>query len=560
MNLKCVWVCTLLFFVSMMRPMPLFAQQEGPSGLVQYTYQKDENKDIDAESKKSSFMQTYNLGYRGDVYSPRLLMYNLGGSFIKEDSKIDESMTGESTVNAESHAYNFKLDFIQGTKYPFTIYREKFELPTWTILPEQIFLTRQTTDRYGLFGSARISDGTNLKYDFHQDNIKTSGQLQRTDQTNKSLLLGIDSRQGEAYINSSYSYQQNLEKVANKYEAINDANVSFGLKPGKDTRFNMDTSYYDNSYSEFTDTGTKMNFNYTPSPDFNSNLSLYADRIKQREEIGEFASFFGNAAYKISPFLTTNQDLTLYKSQGDFGNNSTESLTLGLAFARPLPDGLTVSGNAAVNGTSEQFEKTQSKDSFYYSFGGRASKLFNTINSEINGGGFSYSYNSSLGGKTERYGYNAGFLCRFIQDLTFRSLLDFLKENIVGDVIDGTSTVTKTKHLIYDNSLEYVVPLGDRGSLGAKAGTVSESGTTPRTFSYVNSTFRYVPIRDLSLNAALNYYRESLNQTRSISSSVSVNYKLRSITMSFKNDSWLENGPQGVRTRSTTLLQASRPF
>jgi hypothetical protein len=30
--------------------------------------------------------------------------------------------------------------------------------------------------------------------------------------------------------------------------------------------------------------------------------------------------------------------------------------------------------------------------------------------------------------------------------------------------------------------------------------------------------------------------------------------------MNFKNDLWQEKGPQGVRTRSTTFLQASRPF
>lgn len=540
--------------------MPLFAQQEGPSGLVQYTYLEDENKDIDAESKKSSFIQNYNLGYQGDVYSPRLLMYNIGGSFIKDDSKIDGSRIGDSTVNAESHDYHFKLDFIQGTKYPFTIYREKIELPTWTIQPEQIFLTTQTADRYGLFGNARIGDATNLRYDFHEDDTKTTGLLQQTDQENKSLLLGIDSKRGEAYINSSYSYQQNLEKVSNRYEAINDANVSFGLKPGKDTRFNMDTSYTDNSYSEFTDAGTKMNFNYMPSPDFNSNLSFWADRIKQKEETGDFMSLSGNATYRISPFFTTNQDLTLYKSQGDFGNDATESLTLGLAFARPLPDGLTVSADTAANGTSEQFEKTPNKKSFYYSLDGRVSKFFNDVNSEINGGVSSYSYNSSLGGKTTRYGYNAGFTSRYIQNLTFRSLLSFLEENIISDEKAGTSSVIKTNHFIVDNSLEYVVPFGDRGSLGAKAGTVSESGTTPRTYNYGDTTFRYVPIRDLSLNAGLNYSKESLNKTRSISSSAGVDYRLRSITISFKNNVWREKGPQGDRTRSTTFLQASRPF
>ena len=40
-------------------------------------------------------------------------------------------------------------------------------------------------------------------------------------------------------LDASYSYQHNLEKENNRFEAINNAKVSFGLKPGKDTSFNM---------------------------------------------------------------------------------------------------------------------------------------------------------------------------------------------------------------------------------------------------------------------------------------------------------------------------------
>jgi len=544
----------------MMFPSPLFARQERLSGLLQYTYQQDENKDIDAESKKSSFIQEYKLRYQGYIYSPRLLMSTIGGSFRKEDSKTDESNSGETTVKAKSHDYNLKLDFIQGTKYPFTIYKERMELPTWTIQPEQSFLTKQTTDRYGLFGNARIGAGTNLKYDIHQDNTKTTGQSQQTDQTNRSLLFGIDSRKGETYIDASYSYQHNLEKEDHRFEAINDANVSFGLKPGKDTRFNMDTNYNNNSYNEFTTLGSNMNFNYMPSSDFNSNLSLYANRIKQKEEIGNFATFFGNSTYKISQFFTTNQNLMLYKSTGDFGNDSTESLAAGLVFTRPLPEGLTFSADTTVNGTAQQSEASKNRNSMSYSIGGRVSKFFDKIKSEINGGGSYYLYHSSLGGKTTRYAFNGGLISRFIQNLTLQSLLNYSDEETTGDELDGTSSITKSKRLVSDTSLGYFVQLGFRGSLDAKVGTIYESGTTSRTLRYGNLTFRYVLRRDLSLNGGLNAYKESVDNTRTILGSLGVEYRLRKVTMSLKNDLWEEKGPQGVRTRASTLLQISRPF
>jgi len=124
MNLKCVWIYALISFVYMMLPVLLFAQEEGLSGLVQYTYQEDKNKDINAQSNKDSFIQEYRLRYQGNIYSPRLLMYNIGGSFIKEDSNINESGSGDTTTAVESTGYDIKLDFIQATKYPFTIFKD----------------------------------------------------------------------------------------------------------------------------------------------------------------------------------------------------------------------------------------------------------------------------------------------------------------------------------------------------------------------------------------------------------------------------------------------------
>ena len=55
----------------------------------------------------------------------------------------------------------------------------------------------------------------------------------------------------------------------------------------------------------------------------------------------------------------------LYKSAGDFGNDAAigESLTLGLAFTKPLPDGLTFSADTSANGTSQQVEKSENRAS-----------------------------------------------------------------------------------------------------------------------------------------------------------------------------------------------------
>lgn len=561
MNLKWVWICAVISFVALVFPVISFAQKTGRfSGLIELTYQKDKIKDIDSETEKGSFTQDYKLRYQGFVYSPRLLMYNIGGTFRKEDSKTDESSAGRTDTTAKSRDYNLKLDFIQGTKYPFTIYKERFELPTWTMQPTQTFQTRQTSDRYGLFGNAFLGKGINLRYDMREDDTKTTGQTEGTDQRNRSFMFGVDKRKDENFIDASYTYRHNLEKIKNEFEAINDARVSFGLKPGKDTRFNMNINYNDNSFYEFTTTTSNMNFTYVPSSDFNSNLTLYANRIKQTEKIGNFVSFFGNATYKISPYLTTNQSLMLYKSAGDFGNDSTESLTPGLVFTKQMPGGVTVSADTSINVTAQQFETSKNRNSMSYSIGGRVSKFFEDIKSEINGGGSYYIYRSSLKGKTARYAFNGGLTSRFIQNLTLQSLLNFSEEETIGDETEGASFESKTKRLTSDNSLGYFMQLGFRGSLDAKVGTIFESGTTPRTFRYATLTGRYSLRRNLSLNAELNLYKESISKTRTLIGSLGVEYRLRAIRMSLRNGMWNEKGPTGTKTRSTIFFQVSRPF
>lgn len=563
MNLRVIWIYALtgttIYMISLMFPLMSFAQQTGLSGLIQLTYQKDRNKDIETESRKDSFIQEYKLQYQGFVYSPRLLMYSIGGTFRKENSETDDSAAGKTTARTKSKDYNLMLNFIQGTKYPFTIFKERMELPTWTIQPEQAFQTKQTSDRYGLFGNAFLGKGINLRYDIRKDNTRTTGQTEGTDQRNRSFLFGIDSRKEDKFVDATYSYQHNFERNKNEFEAINDAKVSWGLR-GKTTNFNMDTSYNDNSFTEFTTTTANMNLNYMPSSDFNSNFNFYGNHIKQKEDKGDFVTLFENMTYKISPYLTTNQNLMLYRSSGDFGNDGTESLTLGLVFTKQAPQGLSFSADTTINGTAQQSDTTQDKTSMFYSIGGRVSKFFEKISSEINAGGSYYYYSSSLGGRTIRYALNSGFVGRFIKNLTLQSLLNYSEEETIGDEIENKPTYSKTRRIISDNSLGYFLQLGFRGSVDAKVGAIFEAGTTPRTFSYGTLTFRYVLRRDLTANAGLNFYRESTNDTRTIMSFLGVEYKLRSIILNLKNELWREKGPQGTRTRSSTFLQASRPF
>ena len=569
-KLRGIWIYALtsitIYVLSLIFPLMSFAQEMGLSGLIQLTYQDDRRKDTDTESKKSSFTQDYRLQYQGFVYSPRLLIYNIGGTFRRDDSDTEAPGAWVTTTRAKSLGYHLRLDFIQGTRYPFTIFKERSEFPTRTFLPAQITLRRMTSERYGIFGRAFLGRGVNLRYDMHQDNIKTTGQAEVTDQRNRSLMLGIDSSKEHDFIDVTYTYRHNFEKIKNQVEAINDAGVRVGLKPGKPTMFNADMRYTDNSLYEFTSATANMHFSYLPSPEFHSDLSLYASHIEHKQEEGNFFTFFGNSTYRISPFFTTNQNLMLYKSTGDFGGDATQSLTLGLDFTRHIPVGLTFSADTSINGTAQQFEKLRDRASLSYAISGRVSKFFGKINTEIHGGGSYRIHRSSLGGRSTRYALNSGSTSHFIimRNLTLNSLLNlnYSEEEIIGDEIDGEALYSKTRtmRIASDNFLIYSIPLGGGGSLDARAGAMFEVGNTQRTFKYANLTSRYALRRDLVVNAGLNFSRESITDATTISGSLGVEYRLRAIIISLRNDMRKEIGPRGTETRTTTFIQASRLF
>lgn len=546
--------------LSLLFPLITFAQSPGGlSGLIQLTYQKDRNKDIDTESEKNSFTQEYKLQYQGFVYSQRLLMYTIGGTFRKEDSETEESLAGETSTKTKSTDYNFRLDFIQGSKYPFTIFKEKIELPTWTVQPTQVFRTKLISDRYGLFGNAYLGKGINMRYDIHEDNTRTIGQTEETDQRNRSFLFGINSSKEDSFLDITYNYQHIFERVKKEFEAINEADVLYGWR-GKTTNFNLDMSYYDNSFTDFTVTTVNMHLNYILSTDFSSNFSFYGNKVELKEDRGYFATFYENITYRISPYFTTNQNLMLSKSIGDFGDEATESLTLGIVFSKQAPEGITYSADVTVNGTAQQSDTAKDRLSAFYSLGAGVSRFFEKINSVVNAGASYYSYRSSLGGNIDRYAINGGFVSRFIRNMTFQSLLNYTVEDSIGDKIDGTSSVSKTRRFISSNSIDYFVQIGLRGKLDTKVGIIFEKGTTPRTFRYGTLTFTYAIRRDLSANAGLNFFKDSINNSQTILGFLGVEYKLRSIIMHLRNELWSEKVPQGVRTRSTTFLQASRPF
>ena len=549
----------------------------GFTGLLQLTYRKDTFKDPDAESGMSTFTQEYRLQYRDYVYNPKLFTYTVGGAFQKDDTNTEGPRFSGQTINTKkikNPLFNIKFEVLQGSKYPFTMYIDKFEAPSQTIQPDLAISSNQEIDRYGIFGNVFHKSGTNFRYDWHQDSIKTTGFVNE-DRTYRNYLIGADRRRVNEIIDLSYTYQDNDGSVTNdgritkEIEKIHDGKVFVWLKPSSVTDIIVDSNYNDNSFTQLNNISSVVKLSYVPSGNFNSNISLYGNRIKQVERAGQFETFFTNSTYRINEHFTTDQNLVLYRSAGDFGNESSEALTLGLNFARPLPNGYAVSANTSVNGTLEKSDINSNRNTMYYVVAGQVSKLFSKVNTTLTVGGSYYNFGTSRNGKQTRYDINGGFNSSFIKNLTLQSTLTYYTEDISDDVLQNIVTrQTKKTQITSDSSLLYFLQVTIRssleGRLGALVTTVNnelpEKTSDKRTFLYTDWIFKYAVRKNLLLNAGVRYYKESVNSTTTLSGYGGAEFRLKAILIKYVSEFWRESGPFGDRTRMSNFLQFSRPF
>lgn len=289
--------CVLFLLMPLVFPLMSFAASGyGFSGLIELTYKKDIFKDPIADSSNTSFIQQYKLQYRSFIYNPKMVTYSIGGLFSKEDTDTEGARyVGGRAVNTKKMDYNFMIEALKGSRYPFTIYKDRFESPSWTIQPDLSVLTKQEIDKYGLFGNVLNINvlnqkGINLRYDFHQDSIKTTGLINE-DRLNRSYLIGADKRSANEIIDISSNYQNNEDRITHDIEKIVDHKVFVWLKPSSVLDIMVDTESNDNSLTQLNNLSTVVKLYYVPSGNFNSNISIYGNKLKNTKDINDTTQF-----------------------------------------------------------------------------------------------------------------------------------------------------------------------------------------------------------------------------------------------------------------------------
>ncbi len=522
----------------------------GLYGKLEYVFMQDSIKDSYNETKRKSIVQNYELGYESFIYSPYLLVYDISGGWLIDDSTTDisgESGDYSTNRNVETTNYRAYLHFIKYSKYPFTVYKEKIDNPIWTTEPNRAALTTYKTDSQGITGRIK-SDIVKVGYEIRDYKIDRTESFAVENQKKRRYALTLSKEFDEnltAYLSASHEnrdYYRNdwgigyTDIWSDTYDSVT-GNVSWKIDPANMMTFF--SSYMKNSYLEYQDTMATITYSYFPGTKFRANLSVTADSMETAEGTNNYLTLSGNSSYQIQENWSTNQVLTLYNASGDTIDMSMATLTLGTNYTKEHSETLTSNYNASVTASSEKYGNDTNltltdRTLLSYTLGAGAVKNFPESHSSVNAGVTFYQLISSANDSSKRASLYGGYNKRFLQNLSYRLKASLLRDEAAYYDATLDSTTTRSTNIIdVDNMINYWRNVNSKGKLNLTAGAKYTSGIFKTRFNpYANAEFTYMLRRALILKAIGRVSSDTAYGTTTYTGNLEMVYSIRKVRIS----------------------------
>lgn len=297
-------------------------------------YSDEEQKSSGYEQSKQKYVQMYRLGYAGNVYSPRLLDYTLEG-VLKYDNEDMQSNGNKNTVKNDNYEYKLDLDFIKGTKYPFTIYANTQSTPVTAVNYNSVTYSKYDMESRGVNGSM---DFTPFKVTYGASNSigvsESSYSSQTTETTDYQTAFMYETKKQDLRI----AYQHTEEKIIFN---IADSNITNGdtTMQGQDLlnifhrwsisdywKLNSAISYQQDNFYATKNTNANVDLEWTPQAKYSASLNMTGSKFEYSEGAMNMYSINQDFRYKVTPTLTISE--TIFASTIDSDVMSSDSTNL----------------------------------------------------------------------------------------------------------------------------------------------------------------------------------------------------------------------------------------
>ncbi len=515
---------------------------KGFYGNIQYIFLNDIN-DGTKEDRKS-YIQIYQMGYEGSIYSPRLLKYDISGA-LYFDKSTTKTNKGEKRLNIQDQNFKLYLDFIKGTKYPFTLYIEKQALPIISLTNVNLYTARDLY-RYGLYGSVDLKDYT-FRYNFERRESKATQLFSKEEIEANNFTVSMERR----FEKSSYSiytrysdadyYRKSLDtgKVTSRLDRTNELKLSYRYSPRKTFRLNSYIRYVDDDYYDLKRTTVNLDAYWMVDKSYTINYGLLGQNLKDDNYTSNYLTMYVNGKYKINSKLQTTQNIQFYNINNDNLKQNVGSFSLGLNYNDNLNKTVSYFVNTDVGLRVERGEDDDptltsglNKNINLYNIGAGITKRFVDTGSIVN---FSTQYNyqsSDLGDKLSRYSLSGNFMKRIRSNLAYNLSASYYNgENIFFTV--SKLSKNDSEYLTVTNKLNYGVNMGINGKFLVDVGVkYYRSKTNDGLQPYLNMTLFYRLQRNLIFNARANITKDLYLNSTNYTTLMGINYQIRKIRIS----------------------------
>lgn len=259
------------FFLCLYLSAPLFLAaneypDKGAYGSLGFAYIEDEYTVASEHTTKENFIQELKLGYGGNIYSPKLLEYVVEG-ILRYDTESYKTDSFESKQKSVGQDYKVNLNFIKDTKFPFSIYANRYEKPINTVYSAYSTNYMFETRNEGASGSINFEP---YSVTYGAANTKTISEFNDRIQESQTTTYNTSFR----YSEKKHSFQASYihSEMENEQQYINDSQLA--VSQIKDIFSITDSWYATDDLRVYTNASYENDETYM-SETIDADLSLY---------------------------------------------------------------------------------------------------------------------------------------------------------------------------------------------------------------------------------------------------------------------------------------------
>lgn len=548
-----LWLClSVLHF-------PLLMAQDHPDkgfyGSLNYLYIEDDYTTASSNTAKQNFVQEYKLGYKGNIYSPRLLDYTLEGLLRLDDEEIQrENYNSKEKTTGEDYMAN--LNFIKETKFPFTLYANKSERPVNTVYDTYSTNYVYETRGEGATGSINFEP---YMFTYGATTTKTIAEFSDRLQDSQTTTYNGSFRYNENAHNLQANYSHAI--LENEFNYINDTatsvnqvkdifNLSHNWKATEDLTVTSGASYENDEFYSSEQASANVDLFWKPKDeDYDGYLSLYGSKMEYADLLGSGEDYVFNSLninqifnYKLTEDILLSESVMayLYDSTTAKGSNTNINLYGTHNYSRTIfediPFTLTTRLGVQKNDSeyqtitlleSDSVSRTEERYDVYIT--ARAKKELPSINSTLSLNSGYYHSISSIERVEQRYDFGLYLLSKLFSIVNNNISARYFQTNTsYVSELDGekTKSVNSTTSLMEMVNVYFNLGARGRASFGAGAEYISmknDNLTTNRVDPRAEANLNYRLFQNWTFDSNLRI--SEMYNTLEHSGSANLNFK-----------------------------------